>query len=223
MRPCICLLNHVGEGRSNVWPQAREAFYRFRWCFFLVLFAGKATLLQQPALSQPAGGVWLASIVFRDTLGLVLLYAVGLTFLYYSIRPELGQADHARTHRFPGTARFLVRTWRGAEIERQRSQRAMAILAPMVLVLYAVVLSLLGFDPVMALDPEWSSTLFGAYFFISNFYLGLAAIAIVTVLARAFLKPDLHIASSALAGLAKLMFAFSLLTGYFLWSQYLVI
>jgi Ni/Fe-hydrogenase subunit HybB-like protein len=190
---------------------------------FVVLFVGKSTLVQQPTLSQPAGGAWLASTVFRDTLGLVLLYAVGLAFLYYSIRPELGQEDREPAHRFPRMARFLVRTWQGAEVERQRSQRAMVILAPMFLVLYAVVLSLLGFDLVMALAPEWSSTLFGAYFFMSNFYLGLAAIAIITVLARACLKLHQHIASSQLADLAKLMFAFCLLTGYFLWSQYLVI
>jgi hypothetical protein len=199
------------------------SFLPVSFVLFVVLLVGRSTLVEHPAQSQPAGGAWLASTMFRDTLGLVLLYGVGLTFLYYSIRPELGQGDRERENRLAGMLRLLVRKWQGAEAERQRSQRAMAILAPIYLLLYAVVLSLLGFDLVMALDPEWTSTLFGAYFLMSNFYLGLAAIAIITVVAKAFLKLNLQVSPSQLSDLAKLMFAFCLLTGHFLWSQYLVI
>jgi Ni/Fe-hydrogenase subunit HybB-like protein len=107
--------------------------------------------------------------------------------------------------------------------ERERSQRVLTVLAPLVLLLYAVVFSLIGFDLVMALDPEWYSTLFGAYFFMSNFYLGLAVIAMIAVLARQCLKLVQPTTKKQLSDLGKLLFAFCLLTGYFLWSQYLVV
>ncbi|HWI40954.1 MAG TPA: hypothetical protein VNX25_05645, partial [Verrucomicrobiae bacterium] len=44
---------------------------------------------------------------------------------------------------------------------------------------YCIVLSLLGFDLVMALDPHWFSSLFGGYFFISSLFTGAAAWALV--------------------------------------------
>jgi hypothetical protein len=96
-------------------------------------------------------------------------------------------------------------------------------LAIAVLVLYAFVFSLIGFDLVMALDHRWYSTLFGAYFFMSSFYVGLSGITVTVILARKYLPPTDQVQTGALSDLAKLVFAFCLLTAYFLWSQYLVI
>lgn len=89
------------------------------------------------------------------------------------------------------------------------------------LLLYALVYSLIGFDLVMSLDPHWYSTLFGAYFFMSSLYLGLAALAVVSVVAQKYL--GLEVASGHFHDLGKLLFAFCMLTGDFLWSQFAVI
>ena len=51
------------------------------------------------------------------------------------------------------------------------------ILSPILAILYALVLSLIGFDLVMSLSPHWHSTLFGMYFFTGGFYSGLAALS----------------------------------------------
>jgi hypothetical protein len=91
------------------------------------------------------------------------------------------------------------------------------------LVLYAVSFSLLGFDLVMGLDGTWHSSLFGAYFFLSNFYLGVGALAILALGASRSHQVGTPITRGQLADLAKLLFTLSLLVGYFVWSQYLVI
>ncbi|MFQ5850156.1 MAG: hypothetical protein ACE5JU_06150 [Candidatus Binatia bacterium] len=93
-------------------------------------------------------------------------------------------------------------------------------LAASVLLVYGLVYSLLGVDLVRALDATWSSALFGAYFSVSNFYLGLAALAVLAVLGQ---RRGIPITVDDLHDLGKLLFGFCLLTGYFLWSQYLVI
>lgn len=103
---------------------------------------------------------------------------------------------------------------------RERTSR---ILSPILLILYGVVYTLLAFDLVMALDPHWISTLFGGYFFIGNFYVGLAAIAISTVLMRRRLSLDEKMTPSLYHDLGKLIFGFSLFWFYLFFSQYLTI
>ena len=77
----------------------------------------------------------------------------------------------------------------------------------------------------MGLDPTWMSTLFGAYFFITNLYMGWAALALIAAVAR---RRDLWGHADALTedvrhSLGKLLFAFCFLAMDFFWSQFLVI
>ena len=103
---------------------------------------------------------------------------------------------------------------------RERTSR---ILSPILLILYGVVYTLIAFDLVMALDPHWISTLFGGYFFIGNFYTGLVAIAIATVIMRRRLHMEERMTRSLCHDLGKLIFGFSLFSFYLFWSQYLTI
>lgn len=98
-----------------------------------------------------------------------------------------------------------------------------ALFSSIFLLLYTLVYSVIGFDLVMSLAPHWYSTLFGAYFFMSSLYVGLAALAIVSALTRKYVKLDKDIGSSQFHDLGKLLFAFCILTGDFLWSQFAVI
>jgi Ni/Fe-hydrogenase subunit HybB-like protein len=84
------------------------------------------------------------------------------------------------------------------------------------------VFSLIGFDLVMALDRQWYSTLFGGYFFISSFYIGLGAIIVTIFVVRKYVNTEEPIETNALWDLGKLVFAFCLLTAYFFWAQYLI-
>lgn len=82
---------------------------------------------------------------------------------------------------------------------------------------YCAVFSLLGFDFVMALDPLWYSTLFGAYFFISGMYIAVAAWTLSAIAQCPPVEPAHR------RNLAQLMVAFSLLTTYLMFCQLLPI
>ncbi len=82
--------------------------------------------------------------------------------------------------------------------------------------IYATVGSLLAWDLVMSLEPGWTSTLFGAYFFVGGLYAGMAAVAI-----RGFTRPA-SFPAAASHDLGKLLFGGAMVWGYSLWSQYLV-
>lgn len=84
-------------------------------------------------------------------------------------------------------------------------------------VAFCIVLTLIGFDMVMALIPKWYSTLLGWYFFVSSAYLALAAWTCTTLIRHPQLEDNRK------HDLGKLIVAFSLLTMYMMFSQLIVI
>ncbi|MBI4596230.1 MAG: hypothetical protein HY730_07645 [Candidatus Tectomicrobia bacterium] len=205
--------------------EATAVFLPFSFLLFIVIFWGRQTIF--PWISQPipAKQVWLnvPFLFTRNLVGLLFLYGLSLLFVYYSLRPDLGMITEKTGRGATGLIKVLIRHWRGLAIEQNRCQRVLSILSPIILILYSFVFTLLSFDLVMSLDPQWFSTLFGAYFFVGNFYLGLAVLAVLTVVMRWQFKLEAFIDSSHFHDLGKLMFAFCMLTGDFFWSQYLTI
>ena len=179
-----------------------------------VLFA--VFLLTSPFLPEysataPTRATWFhrSFLIGRNALAIFVLYSASLSFIYELLKFE----SHRR-------AKSLNALQTPSGVMSRPSR--LTFLSIAVLGLYAVVFSLIGFDFVMALDHSWSSTLFGAYFFVSSFYVGLAAITGLAIGGRRFLDPKHEIETRALGDLGKLVFAFCFLTAYFLWSQYLV-
>jgi hypothetical protein len=100
-------------------------------------------------------------------------------------------------------------------VERRRLGHG-KIIGAWLVIAYCCVFSILGFDLVMGLDPEWYSALFGGYFFISGLYIAVCAWAFLAVLVEGNDRDRLH-------DLGKLILAFSILTTYMLYSQLLPI
>lgn len=82
---------------------------------------------------------------------------------------------------------------------------------------YGVVLSVLGFDMVMSLQPRWFSALFGWYFMVTGTYIALAG----WVLWSLVNPPGLT--DRRKHDLGKLLVAMSLLSAYMMYSQLIVI
>jgi hypothetical protein len=96
----------------------------------------------------------------------------------------------------------------------QRRNGETRVLAPILIFVYCMVFSLLGFDLVMALDPYWHSNLAGGYFFISGLYI---AITCWGLLAAA----DPESESDQRQDIGKLMVAFSLMSTYLMYAHLL--
>jgi Ni/Fe-hydrogenase subunit HybB-like protein len=205
--------------------ESTAAFMPVSFVLFLVLFFGFGALFPWIHQPIPEKAVWLnaKSLFVRDGLALLLLYSLSLLFLYYSVRPDLGLAAEQGFGKREGFSRKVIAHWRGLEAERQRSQRILSVLSPIILILYAYIFSLLAFDLVMSLAPHWYSNLFGGFFFMGNLYLGLAAIIIMAVLVRKHLRLEAYITAAQLHDLGKLLFGFAVFWAYLTFTQYLVI
>ena len=96
----------------------------------------------------------------------------------------------------------------------QRAKDAGRLYAPLLILVYCLVFSLLGFDLVMALDPKWYSNLAGGYFFMSGLYIAISAWALFSAWHSEVHADQLH-------DLGKLMVAFSLMTTYLMYAHLL--
>jgi hypothetical protein len=173
---------------------------------FGLLFGGRAVLFPWVRHPLPEKAAWLnVPFLFgRDGAGLLILTALSLWFVRASRHADtVGWAETADNIELPPP---LVRR-----------------LAPALLITYAVVYSILAFDLVMSLSPQWYSTLFGAYFFAGAYWSALAAIGVLASLGWCPQPRNGGDERRPLHDLGKLVFAFSIFWTYLLWSQYLPI
>ncbi len=205
---------------SNL-SEAFTAFFPFSILLFIGLFAGREYVF--PWLHQDLHGkeIWLnARFLFsRDLIGLLVLYGLGLAYTYQALRLKLAVEASAG-----GRLRaFLVRRWQGREDRRERFERRKNVFSILYMLAFALVLSLIGYDLVMAADPHWYSTLFGAYSFAKAIYMGLGALIILASILQ--IRPDngFNIPASHFHDIGKLFFAFCLVWADFFYAQLVVI
>jgi hypothetical protein len=185
-------------------------------------------MAHDPIVQKKAAYLNMPFLITRNVVGLVLLFGGFLYLAYRYLRPDMGLVkDNAEAMADKGRARWaerLTHGWEGQEKEEVRSYQILKTMAPALVLLYAVVMSVVSFDWAMSLEPHWFSTLFGAWFFMGALWGGVAATAWATVYAKGR-DPDLNklMGVQQLHDLGKLTFAFTVFWAYLFFSQYLVI
>ena len=93
----------------------------------------------------------------------------------------------------------------------------------LVLLLFALTVSLASYDLLMSLDPAWFSTIFGPYFFAGGFVGFICFLTLITfwLQRRGRLETVIHV--EHLHDYGKFMFAFVFFWAYLAFSQYMLI
>jgi hypothetical protein len=105
----------------------------------------------------------------------------------------------------------------------EQVKKKMTIWAGLYILAFTLVLSLIGYDLVMSMDPHWVSTLFGGYTFVKAFYVGLGALIILAAVTRIKKGKASGLEPSHFHDIGKLFFAFCLLWADFFYVQLTVI
>ncbi len=201
--PAVAGMIEVTEGRWGARLRriatSTAAFMPVSFLLFLVLMTGLPVLYPWVTNPLPKKAAWLNPTFFilRTVVEVAALYWVSIRF---------ARAVHASPA--------------GPAEEPGRGERAR--LAVILLILYGVVLSLLGYDLIMSLDPTWFSGLFGGYILVTALYSGFAFLTVLVGI-RSMGRPTWIMPPKEVQDLAKLVFATSIFWMYFFWSQYLVI
>jgi len=199
---------------------AFAAFFPLSMILFFFLFFGYSHVF--PWLGEDLHGkeIWLnlPFLFFRDMIGMGILYGCGMAYLYYRLYFRLKTRPSTQA-----LASLLQAHWRRHPPDEDAFNRRQTRWAILYMLAFALVLSLLGYDLVMAADPHWFSTLFGAYSFVKAIYIGFGAL--IMVCAAMHLHPDLPVAfqENQFHDLGKLFFAFCLVWADFFYAQFVVI
>lgn len=170
-------------------------------------------------------------LIARNGLGALALFGMAAYFVWHALRPDLGpDAEGKEGDDSPaaGKRRYwraeLARGWMGQAAEEEVSYRRMTTIAPAIVLVYAVVMSIFSYDWAMSLEPHWFSTMFGAWFFMGAFWGGVTATALWSLYLRTkdpYAKREVGLQQRHDIG--KLAFAFCVFWTYLFFSQYLVI
>jgi molybdopterin-containing oxidoreductase family membrane subunit len=158
-----------------------------------------------------------------DLTAIVTYMTGSAIYLYLPLIPDLAQLAE---HNTPWRRRFyrtLSLGWTGSDREWHALERAMKLMACLILAVAVSVHTVVAWDFSMALAPMWHSTIFGPYFVAGAIFSGIAALILVMAALRNVLHLELYLTQRHFDNLAKLLLLMSLLWLYFTMSENLTV
>jgi hypothetical protein len=172
---------------------------------------------------QHGKAIWLSHdfMFARLAIGLVALAIVGWKLVRADMLPDM----HAVRSVITGSRRGMFERWsslyeRTSPVEHERRIRR---LAPVYVVLYAYVFTVMAFDCIMALQPHWFSNLLGGFFFMGSFLGAHMLLALLMIYGARHLGVADLVSPKQRHDLGKLCFGFTVFWTYLMWAQFLVI
>ena len=246
----IAIVAGVASGtRWAVDPRRVVASYLVAVVFVASVSAGALAWVM---LHHITGAVWsvvlrrLLENLTRPLLWIALLFipiALNLAYLYSWADPARSSTDHelARKAAWLNPLFFNVRSavylacWAMISgllarhsVQQDRAgdpalSRRMKVNSIWGLIVLATTTSLAAFDWLMSLDPQWSSTIFGVYFWAGSLVSALAALVLLVLALQSAdqLRPTITV--EHLHDLGKLLIGFVIFWAYIAFSQYILI
>jgi len=172
-----------------------------------------------PGLS-PGKARWLSHswMAIRMFVALGVLYIIGIKLIKSDLLPDLelvkSKVSGARRARYD---RML--TGYDEAANHERIYRLAGMFAPA----YAIAMTIVAFDGVMALQPHWFSNLLGGWYFMGAWLAALMLDALLLLHARKAAGLGEFISEKQRHDLGKLCFGFTVFWTYLMWAQFLVI
>ncbi len=155
----------------------------------------------------------------------IVTYVTGsVIYLYLPLIPDLAQL--AIKHKTQWRRRFyraLSLGWTGSDREWHALERAMKLMACIILAVAISVHTVVAWDFAMAIAPMWHSTIFGPYFVVGAIFSGIAALLVAMAVIRRVLRLEVYLTKHHFNRLAKLLLLMSLLWFYFTIAENLTV
>jgi hypothetical protein len=214
------MTNARWSGPISGLSESFTAFFPLSFILFLLLFFGRTHIF--PWLHEDLHGkeIWLniPFLFWRDFFGLLILYLLGFAYLFNALQLKFDPNQPMGEIR-----KYIYNAWKQNHRNPERIKRRMTIWGGLYILAFALVLSLIGFDLVMSMDPHWISTLFGAYHFVKAVFIGLGALIILAAIIHIRQGEASSLNASHFHDIGKLFFAFCLLWADFFYVQLMVI
>src|SRR5689334_15336300 len=146
----------------------------------------------------------------------IVTYVTGsIIYLYLPLIPDMAQLAEHNTPWRRKFYRALSLGWTGSDREWRALERAMRLMACIILAVAVSVHTVVAWDFAMALAPMWHSTIFGPYFVAGAIFIGIAALILAMAIIRKVLHLEVCLTRHHFDRLAKLLLLMCLLWVYF--------
>lgn len=201
----------------------------------LVLFFGVANVLVDLGRPDRALNViryaHFTSPLLWDVTSIATYLTASSIYLYLPLIPDIalirdrlkararmgGKVSAARL-RFYGS---LALGWTGSERQKQVLERAISIMAVLVIPIAVSVHTVVSWVFAMTIQPMWHSTIFGPYFVAGAIFSGIAALIIAMAIIRKVYHLDEYLRPIHFNNLGLLLLVMAMLWLYFTFAEYL--
>lgn len=151
----------------------------------------------------------------------VATYLTGSTiYLYLPLIPDIAILRDAIPRRRWFYAPLAL-GWTGTERQKKLLERAIAVMAVIVIPIAVSVHTVVSWVFAMTVQPMWHSTIFGPYFVVGAIFSGIAAIIIAMAIIRKAYHLEAYLKPIHFNNLGILLLVMSLLWFYFTFAEFL--
>jgi len=216
---------HWGKPFRRV-AEATGGFLPVSLLIFTGMYWGAGTVF--PWMQPIEGHInreWLThdGVFLRNGILLFVLYVMSFYYLRVSLRPDAPLAAERQSGWRRRYLERLSKGWRGDDAEAERSRSILGWFAPVLILAWVIIFSLLSFDMTMSLMPGFYSVIWGPLYFVSGWLCLIALVAVIAQRYRGRYHLDDVWGKHEFHDLGKLMFAFVIFWSYLWYSQFLPI
>ena len=183
------------------------------WLFYW-LFPYPNSRLLWPNFRSPL--IWDVTAISTYLTGSII-------FLYLPMIPDVAQLSEYATGWRLKLYKTMALGWTGSDREWQALERAMKLMAGIILAVAVSVHSVVAWDFAMAIAPMWHSTIFAPYFVVGAIFSGLAGLILALSILRKALHLERYLTKHHFQNLSKLLLLMSLLWFYFTFAEHLTV
>ncbi|MFP5260700.1 MAG: NrfD/PsrC family molybdoenzyme membrane anchor subunit [Blastocatellia bacterium] len=149
-------------------------------------------------------------------------YLLGsLIYLYLPLIPDLALVRDKSTGLRRKIYSKLSLNWRGTQRQWSRLEKAVQVMAVIIIPVAVSVHTIVSWDFAMTIQPMWRSTIFGPYFVAGAIFSGIAALIIAMAIIRRVFRLEEYLKPLHFNNLGLLLLTMSLLWFYFTFAEYL--
>lgn len=207
--------------------ESNAAFLPYGYVLFMLSYFGKEYLFPWAREPMPGRELWMQPhlVYLRFGILLALLVYLMCRFVKLSLRGDVGLLKERATDKRAWTGYpydGITADWQGSAKEVSVIQNKMSWNAPVVVFVYAIVVSLVSFEMIMGMNTSWTSNMFGGFIFLGNIYMAFAMTTLLTVyFSSKYPAYNKCVSTQQLWDLGKLTLGFCMLWGYTMIAQYL--
>jgi Ni/Fe-hydrogenase subunit HybB-like protein len=149
-------------------------------------------------------------------------YLLGsLIYLYLPLIPDLALIRDKSGGVRRSIYGALSLGWRGTQLQWSRLERAVQVMAVIIIPVAVSVHTIVSWDFAMTIQPMWHSTMFGPYFVAGAIFSGIAALILAMAVIRRVFRLEDYLRPVHFNNLGLLMLTMSLIWFYFTFAEYL--